>query len=194
MNPKAKCSTQFTARNHGPRRPRSALTAVVVHATGRFNKAYNTARYFAESSEAGSTQLIVGPDGCFRTLGDLVVPYGAPPLNSHGLHIEIEGADEESRHDWLVTHAGTLHEAAYHVAKWCHVYGIPPHVLDTAALLKAPRDGAGEPEPHGITYHRWVSDAFHQSTHQDPGPMDRHHFPYFTFHGMVLDYFHEWSA
>ena len=171
--PYPKCSDEYTAFNHGGPRTHADCTAIVLHGT-QGPTAEGAARWFAtpipiNDGGPGSTQLVVDDHSCYRTLDNLLEPYGAPPLNSHGLHIEMASFSTWSNAEWLA-HPGMLELAAYRVARWCHFYSVPVRFLDVAMLKGAPRGSDGEPMPRGITTHQNVSDAFHQSTHQDPGP------------------------
>lgn len=145
----------------GGKRSASALRLVVLHSTESQAGALNIANYFANPEAGGSTQLVVGEDGIYRCVPDLVMPAGAPGANEDGLHIEMVGYARWTREEWLERRV-TLRNAAVCVAAWCALYDIP-----TDFLLK-PTDLL-DPSARGITTHATVSLAFHKSDHLDPG-------------------------
>lgn len=138
-------------------------TSVVIHATAATNPASSTANFFHASTPSGSTQSVADDNEGFTCVPDDAVCAGAPPLNQEGLHIEQPGLEAWARSTWL-SHPDDLHRVAFHVAQWCKAYDIPVVLLHAADLVRL-----GE-KARGITYHKAISDAFHQSTHQDPGP------------------------
>lgn len=152
-------------------------TSVVIHCTAATNPASSTAAFFASSAPSGSTQAVADDFEGFTCVPDNAVCAGAPPLNQEGLHIEQPGLETWTRDVWL-SHMDQLKRVAYHVAEWCKTYDIPVVLLHTADLVRL-----GE-KAKGITYHQAVSDAFHQSTHQDPGPG----FPWDVFMPWVKQY------
>jgi hypothetical protein len=166
------CSRKFRAFNHGDERDHADATAIVLHGT-QGPTAEGAARWFAthipiDDGGPGSTQLVIDDHSCFRTLDNTVEPFGAPPLNFHGLHIEFASLSTWTTAEWMA-HRPMLELGAYRVARWCHFFTIPVRFLDAAHLRGAPADARG-PKPRCITTHKQVSDAFHRSTHQDPGP------------------------
>lgn len=130
-------------------------------------------RYFESKNARGSTQYGVDVDSTQQYTSDLTVAWGAPPLNTSGLHVECAGKASFTRTEWLRSYAPMFERVGYLVAVKCRKYGIPMRVL-TATQLKRigqnPTKGKG-----GITTHNAVSDAWKQSDHWDPGkgfPMD----------------------
>ncbi len=86
-----------------------------------------------------------------------------PTGNRLGIGIELCGRASQSRAEWFdEASLPMLCIAARVVADRCRVWNIPPRVLN-ARDLRAP--GAT-----GITTHSFVSDAWHETTHHDPGP------------------------
>jgi len=82
--------------------------------------------------------------------------------NALGIGVEICGRAGQTRAQWFDDASlATLCIAARVVADLCEVYQIDPMIADAASL----RRGDG-----GITTHACVSDAWHESTHTDPGP------------------------
>jgi hypothetical protein len=178
------CSTEFTAYHDSGPRELKDLCWIVIHCTEQADtdkptSARGVAEYFAGKDSGGSAQLCVGDLDCYRTLADRVIPWGAPPLNYAGVHIEISGRAEWSRARWLL-HSLALRRAAYKASLRCGWYGIPPVFRDAAYLAKiGPRPSHAS--NGGITTHAAVSAAFHKSDHTDPGP----DFPMGTFIGWV---------
>lgn len=176
---KRNCSVEFKASHHSGPRSGEHIAYLVIHvtqesvrdATKRLS-ARNVARYFAGKSSGGSTQLVVSDLDCYQTLSDLVIPWGAPPLNTSGVHIEICGRVEWSRKRWLL-HYLAIRRAAYKSAIRCKRWRIPPRLLDEGDLRRIgsnPPSGKG-----GVTTHVAISRAFGQTNHGDPGigfPMD----------------------
>ncbi len=172
------CHSQFPAYHHEGERMQRSIRYIVLHST-EGGTARSVAEYFMQPSSGGSANLIVDDFECYRCLGDNVAPWGAPPLNTHGLHIEQAGYAAWPRWRWLL-HRNTVRRAAYKAAlrhKW---YSIPVRVLDVEALIDdfgsyVAVEGAEprfEPGPlrGGIVTHKTISAAYHQTSHTDPGP------------------------
>jgi hypothetical protein len=166
-----KCDNTLQAFNHGGKRRTKVgdLRWIVVHDTDGGPFAANAALWFTqpipiENDGPGSTQLVVGRDGCWRTLPDDVVPYGVgSPTNEQGLHIEFAGQASWARDEWEAEKT-TLDLGAQALANWSAWYGIPLQFVDAAGLL------AGVP---GVTTHLEALKAFPNPKyggHFDPGP------------------------
>jgi hypothetical protein len=154
-------------------------TSVVIHCTAATNPAASTAAYFHDcSSSHGSTQAVADDDQGFTCVPDDAVCAGAPPLNQEGLHIEQPGLVEWTREIWLA-HPDDLKRVAYWTAQKCRQYGIP------VLLLHADDLKLGGERTKGITYHAAITEAFHQSTHTDPGP----NFPWDVFMQLVQTFY-----
>jgi hypothetical protein len=161
----ADCLTTYHAvHSSGPRAAR-LVRYIVLHDT-EGPTAKGAAEYFTTQASGGSSNLVVDDTECYRVLSDLVIPWGAPPLNTSGFHIEQAGYATWTRTQWL-THMQTIDRAAYKAALRCESFKIPPRVL-TVAELRA--DFALHEPRGGIVTHATVSAAFHDSTHTDPGP------------------------
>jgi hypothetical protein len=101
------------------------------------------------------------------------VAFAAPPLNDKGVHIELAGVARQTLAEWNDPYSrDELARCAILVAEICKKYNIPVVYVD-ATGLKA--------NQWGITTHMQVSNAFHQSNHQDPGV----NFPMNEFLAMV---------
>jgi hypothetical protein len=160
---KVPCNTRFyPARLHSGKRDPKKIRLIVIHSTESSGEAANVASYFQSSSAYGSTQLVAGNDGVYRSVSDLENPAGAPGANSDGLHIEIVGMAKWSREEWLRRAPKALDNAARAIAEWSSKYGIPLAFADATAIRN--------PRTKGVTTHAEVSRAFKESDHWDPGP------------------------
>jgi N-acetyl-anhydromuramyl-L-alanine amidase AmpD len=121
------------------------------------------ARAPAPGDRLVSAHLVIDADSATRCVADEFVAWHCGHQgNAIGIGIELCGKADQSRAQWFdaVSYA-TLCIAARVCAELCRQYGIPPVVVNDRGLL------AGE---HGITTHAFVSQAWKQSTHYDPGP------------------------
>lgn len=176
------CRSDYPARHHGGERFPSSIRYIVLHST-EGGTAESVARYFyEENAPLASANLVVDDLACYRCLGDNVIPWAAPPLNTRGFHIEQAGFADWGRSQWL-QHRKTIQRAAYKAALRCRWYSIPPDVLDIPMLIhdfgRGQLEGGVPARPGpllgGIITHASISAAFHQSNHYDPGagyPMD----------------------
>jgi N-acetyl-anhydromuramyl-L-alanine amidase AmpD len=151
------------------------VNRIVIHCTAGTDAGHasGTAKYFQSSAATGSAHYIVDPNVTLQCAYDSVVCWHAPP-NAHSLGIEIECslANDGKGHWDLASHIAMMGRAATLTAQKCVQYGIPAVKLSPADLV------AGK---HGICGHVDVTNAFHQSTHTDPGP----YFPWVKFMAMV---------
>ena len=156
------CKQLRAAHDSGPR-PASAIRNVVLHST-EGGTAASVAEFFHTTAQA-STQLVVDDDECYRCLPDDVIPWGAPGVNTCGLHIEHCGFAAWTRKDWL-EHMSMLHRSAEHTARWALHYSIPVRLVRSLGLKLHRR---------GFTRHSDASQAFTPGGHTDPGegfPLD----------------------
>lgn len=154
------CKFLRAANDSGPRP--LAPKYIVIHSTESPNdkgSARNVASYFSRPSTEASVHTVMDDYECYRCLPDMVIPWGAPPFNSRGLHIEQCGYAKWTRPEWM-RHRATIDRTARAAAYWAKAYRIPIRWL-TPAACKAYRSG--------ITSHANVSAAFGQSDHTDPG-------------------------
>lgn len=175
------------AKHHGGA-SNKPVTRLVIHSTcpdvgfpsaSRAGRAESTANYFADSSRPASAHYVCDVSTTIQCLHEDVVGYHAPP-NSHSIGIEIcsDGGSRASfrnpnhaytREQWLSPQVWPAVERAAVLARdICKRNGIPIHKLSTSEVK------AGH---SGICGHNNVSDAFHQSDHDDPGP----YFPWDKF-------------
>jgi hypothetical protein len=176
------CRLDYPAFHHSGNRMQASIRYIVLHATEGAT-AQGAASWFVNPASGGSANLVVDDDICFRCLNDFVIPWGAPPLNTNGIHIEQAGFSAWTRTEWL-QHEHTIQRAAYKAARRCRAYKIPPRLLATPAeLIKdfggGPIEG-GVPVHHGpleggVVTHAVISAAYHETDHTDPGdgyPLD----------------------
>lgn len=164
MDITADCLTTYRAVHNSGARAARLVRYIVLHDT-EGPTAVGAARYFATEASGGSSNLVVDDTECFRVLDDLVIPWGAPPLNTSGFHIEQAGYAAWTRTQWL-THEPTIERAAFKAALRCERFKIPARVLNVAQLRA---DFAQHQPGGGIVTHATVSAAFQESTHTDPG-------------------------
>ena len=155
------CDGKYRATHDSGTRQASQIRYVVLHSTESGpGSAESIARYFTTSGSGGSAHLVIDDDHCFRTLPDLVVPWGAPPLNTSGYHIEHCGYARWTRAEWEL-HRRMLDRSAYKASIRCHRYHIPARLL-TDRELKAGR-------LKGFVTHAQVSRVYKRTDHSDPG-------------------------
>jgi hypothetical protein len=157
MNIKARCKYLRASKDSGARSPQQ-IKHVVIHSTEGGSPG-SVAHMFARESARASTHLVLDDHECFRMLPDLVIPWGAPGVNTSGLHIEHCGFARWTREEWLA-HGAELLRSAYKAAKWCHLYGIPRRFVGKYRLKLGFR---------GFVTHKTASDAYGGSGHWDPG-------------------------
>lgn len=140
------------------------ITRVVIHCTVSPTKAGGArtiARYFRGNTNPGSAHYVVDPSESVQVVYDSVVAFHAPP-NSHSLGVELcdpmTGPDSRWQDD---AHQSMLKRAAVLVAQLCLAYEVPLTRLSVDQLQNGRK---------GICGHVDVSNAFHQSSHWDPGP------------------------
>lgn len=177
------CRSTYAAFHHsGDRRPAS-IRYIVLHST-EGPTAQSAAEYFEQPSSGGSANLVVDDETCYRTLLDHVIPWGAPPLNTLGFHIEQAGYARWTRQQWL-EHEQTIKRAAYKAALRCKWYRIPARVISDPHELQRdfgfPVNAGGIPQHPGplrggIVTHKTIGVAFadylrevHVDAHHDPG-------------------------
>jgi hypothetical protein len=121
---------------------------------------------------------VVDERECYRCLPDLVIPWGAPGANRHGLHVEHCGFARWTEAEWRAHHA-TLERSAYKAARWAYHYRIPRRWLTVAQLRGGVR---------GFCTHADASQAFPPNDgHHDPGAG----FPKPLYMGLVRKHYAE---
>lgn len=160
------------------------VTRVVIHTTepnmgfprsSESGQAHSIAEYFTSPSSGGSAHYVVDVQNEEHCVPENTIAWHAPP-NQGSIGIEVCGQAAYSNAEWRsTTLQPLLNRVAARTADLCHRYNIPVVKLSPQDLL------AGR---HGICGHRDVTDAWHQSDHQDPGP----DFPWAEFLGLVHDH------
>jgi hypothetical protein len=151
------------------------VTRIVIHATcpsvgfpaaSAPGAAQGTAQYFAQAGSGGSAHYVEDPTTEAHCVPDNVTAWHAPPNgNSIGIEICAEGGDyalSYTRDQWLSPEVWPgVQRAAARASELCDRFGVPKVQIGTADLLNGAR---------GICGHVDVSQAWHQSSHSDPGP------------------------
>lgn len=155
---------------HDSGTPNTPPTRYVIHATagGRgfpresaAGVARSTGVYFQQQIAGGSAHYIHDIAGEEHCVPENVIAWHAPP-NQYSIGDEICADPSYTRAQWLDPAVWpAVHRSAVRCREVCDRYGIPKVKLSPADLL------AGK---HGICGHVDVSNAWHQSTHWDPGP------------------------
>lgn len=151
------------------------INRIVIHCTAGKDAgaASGTAKYFQDPNASGSAHYVVDPTTTLQCAYDSVVCWHAPPnLHSIGIEIECSLANDGKGHWQQANHIAMMQRAADLTAAKCIQYNIPIVKLSPTDLLNSKR---------GICGHVDVTNAFHQSTHTDPGP----YFPWQQFIAMV---------
>jgi hypothetical protein len=102
----------------------------------------------------------VDPGEVVQSVYDSVIAWHAPP-NSHSLGIEMCEYPAMNMDRWSRSNQKEmLARTARLTAQLCLAYDVPA-IFCGPTMLRAGR--------HGVTTHNYVSQAWHQSTHWDPG-------------------------
>lgn len=150
--------------------PRLQPRRIVLHCTDGhegYRKDDDVAAMFSRPFEPPqkprSSHYVVDSDSCTRCVPDLMTAWHCGRTgNALSIGIELCGRGNQSRAEWLDSLSlPMLCIAARLVSDLCRMYEIPPLVVNDRGLR------AGDP---GITTHSFVSSAWHESDHHDPGP------------------------
>lgn len=137
----------------------------MIHST-EGGSAESVAAMFHRADARASTHLVIDNRETYICVPDLVVPWGAPGVNSSGLHIEHCGFAAWSRGEWE-KYPRMLDQSARRAAMWAWAYNIPTNLL-TAGEVASGRSG--------FLTHATASRAFNTpGGHTDPGagfPLD----------------------
>lgn len=154
--------------NYSPH-PRLSPRFIVLHATDGhegFAKDDDCAAMFAAPfvppQKPRSSHYVVDTDSVTRCVPDLMTAWHAGHTgNLYGIGIELCGRASQTRAEWLdELSLPMLRVAARLVSDLCREYQIPPQVANDRDLVAA---------KGGITTHSFVSMAWCESTHHDPG-------------------------
>lgn len=152
--------TKKRAAHDSGTRSTADINIIVLHST-EGDSALGAASWFANPLSQGSAHIVVDPDEGFRCLPDDVEAWGAYGANDKGLHMEHAARAAWKRLMWITPRGRRmLKRSAWHVAKWCDLYDIPPHYLNVGEVRR---------RVPGITFHYVISEAFHSNGHWDPG-------------------------
>lgn len=159
---------------------RTSIRLVVIHTMEnpeKPNGAEAVAAWFAgPNAPMASAHLCVDSDSVVECVKPTDIAFAAPGANGDGYHIEHAGRAAQSTDDWHDAYSfAELALSAKAVAPICVRYGIPPYRLDVD-------DVAGKVK-QGFCGHVDVTNAFHKSTHTDPG----HSFPWAEYLTMVAE-------
>lgn len=169
-------STKLSPNYYAGNEDRLLIGIHTMEAPESASTAENVAAYFAESSTQASAHWCVDNNSRVRCVADENSAWTMPPTNHYSLNVEIAGYAAQTSGDWEDAYSqAALDIAAQCVAEWCEKYGIPVRHLTTAQLLAKEK---------GIAGHIDVNNAFHGSTHTDPGP----NFPWSQFLSLVNHY------
>lgn len=152
------------------RTQRTAPDWIVLHATDGHEgptKDRDVAAIFADPNlpkgRRRSAHWIVDTNSVAACVEERYTAWHCGPTgNAHGIGLELCGRAAQTRAEWF--DAGSfpmLCIAARLVADRCRVWSIPPRVLNARDLRV--------PGARGITTHSFVSQAFGETNHHDPG-------------------------
>lgn len=171
--------TRRAAHDDGPHN--LPINHITIHATcgGRgfpheseAGVAQGTAAYFAKTSTQASAHYIEDVEHEEHCVPDDTVAWHAPP-NKGSVGIEICGEATYTRDEWLSPDVRpALERAAARTRELCERFDVPKTKIGPVELLKGWR---------GVVGHVDVSNAWHETTHTDPGPG----FPWDVFMGLV---------
>lgn len=164
LGPKYAIRHDYDAVHHSGTRGLSAIHLIVLHdmeVTAYDAAAEAVGRYFEMKASGGSTNYGVDNNSIQSYLDDNVIPWGAPSVNTNGLHIEQMGKASWTTAQWHKLAAGTLDRTAWLVAQKSKKLGIPIRTLTDAQVKSGSK---------GVTTHKQVTRAYHvYGGHTDPG-------------------------
>lgn len=153
------------ARYYSPQTAKRRIDFIVLHdmeMAERVTTAEACAAFFHKGPPSpASAHYCVDSDSIVQCVRENDIAYHAPP-NTHSLGIEHAGYARQTRAEWLDQYGqAMLTLSAKLTAELCQKYNLPVTFLSPADLKAGKR---------GITTHANVSQAWHQTTHTDPGP------------------------
>ena len=153
----------YTALRTSGTRELSRIRLIVLHSAEALS-AEAVGRWFADPRAQGSAHFGVDQDSIQRYLPLRAVPWGAPGVNSDGVHIEQCGYARWTRDGWL-RRDEMLDRVAWLMAVLARRLDIPLRSLSDEELRRGER---------GVTTHRQCT-LVYGGTHTDPGagyPLD----------------------
>ncbi|WP_425955764.1 peptidoglycan recognition protein family protein [Xylanimonas sp. McL0601] len=143
----------------------SPIRLVVLHTTesGEISAgAEANASFFSRPATNASSHIVVDNDSEVRCVPDADTAFAAPGANADGLQLEMVGRAGQGVAGWSDAYSRSeLERAAHIVAGWCEANHIPVRHLSV--------DQVADGVTRGIAGHVDVTNAFHKSTHTDPG-------------------------
>lgn len=141
---------------------------IVIHETQskcEAGAARATAAYFRSTDRDASAHYVVDPIEVVQVVYDSTQAYHAPP-NQHSIGIELCGfSSTTDLARWFTPPRKAMTQLAVElVAQLCLAYDVPPYYRSARALRAGRR---------GITTHAQVSEAWHETSHWDPGVWPR---------------------
>lgn len=121
------------------------------------------AHWFAgPDAPQASAHYCVDDKDVVQCVAEMDVAWAAPGANKDGIHIEHAGYAKQTTQEWFDAYStAVLKRSAQLVADLCHRWVIPIRWLSV--------DEVSDGETQGICGHYDVTQAFHKSTHTDPG-------------------------
>lgn len=138
----------------------TTVDLAVVHTAEFAGTAATLRRYFETTDRQVSCHSIVDATTTVQVLPFTDTAYAAPGANADGDQLELCGFARWNRATWLGEHRPMLERTSHWLAARCVARRLPPVLLTPADLRAGKR---------GITGHLQVSQAFHRSSHTDPG-------------------------
>lgn len=155
------------------------IDLLVIHTTesGEIaNGAEANARYFSDSSVRASAHVVGDNDSTVRVVLEANTAWTAPGVNARSRNYELVGTAAQSPADWADAYStNALDLAARQFAEWVTQYGIPIRHITPTEIIAGIK---------GICGHVDVTNAYHKSTHTDPGPF----FPWDKFLSLIRKY------
>lgn len=154
------------------RRPRM-ITVHSMEAAEASTTAERCATYLANlppdlpKKDWKSAHYCIDSANVIQGVPDHLVAYHAPGVNEIAIGLEHAGYARQTREEWLDDFGERMLRLSVQLsARLCRVWKIQP-VFIAAADLPA---FVADEHATGFTTHAAVSQAFHRSTHMDPGP------------------------
>jgi N-acetylmuramoyl-L-alanine amidase CwlA len=163
MKFKAPSPTFIRARHTGEHQ--ASIKWIVLHSTvgpSKAGSARSVAHWWASgNSPTTSAHYVVDVSETIQCVLDHTVAYHCG-YNYESIAVEIcEYPSQTNQARWNdATHRQLMKNAARLVAELCLAYDIPPWFVGVNDLKKGKK---------GVTTHAKMSEAFHKSTHWDPG-------------------------
>lgn len=151
------------AKHYQPSTINRGIWWVVIHDEEypeSVHSAEDIAQMFHTTSRPASAHYCHDEDSTVQCVLEKDIAYHAPP-NTHSLGMEHDGYAKQSREEWLTDRGKRmLDRSAKKGADMATRYGIPLEKIDVAALKASKK---------GFCGHIDITNAFHLTTHTDPG-------------------------